>query len=222
MTTIANGLVCDVCSTRADNIIRFAATMQLPTSPIFKMPEESQPARISTNQPSLELAPLLPLFLHSKFTCVDMPLVYSAVLSFLEGKMVEDFPTPGYYFYEMTSRLDIIEILITELLGKPLGKRISLLYQDFQALPSFHLFEYRKGGGNLERRGPMQALLRLVPNAIDMITHGGSPALDNSLTSASEENSRWLCLYFRDILVAEVNTLAPFIMSVYQPGSFSG
>ncbi|KAF3173726.1 hypothetical protein EYR41_004517 [Orbilia oligospora] len=221
MTNITKELVCDVCGIRAGSTIRFSATMELPMSTILELRKENGPTRQPINMSPQKL--MLPLQSNvtnlsctdAEFTLVDMLPVYSMLLPFLPGKKPGDFPSPGYCLYEVASRPDIIGTIAIEFLRLPLRKRVSLLYQVFKALPSFHPQDWEERT-KLEKEGfklnqnTIRVFLQLVPSASDMIAHGGSY---NSLTDAlrpSEENSQWLRLYFEDIYSWVLKTIPSF------------
>ncbi|KAF3286807.1 hypothetical protein TWF970_008646 [Orbilia oligospora] len=221
MTNIAKELVCDVCGIRAGSTIRFSATMGLPMGTILELRKENGPTRQRINMSPQKL--MLPLQSNVtnlsctdvEFTLVDMLPAYSILSPFLPGKEPGDFPSPGHCLYEVASRPDIIDAIVIEFLGLPLRKRVSLLYQVFKALPSFHPQNW-KGRSKLENEGfklnqnTIRIFLQLVPNASDMIAHGGSY---NSLTDVlhpSEENTQWLRLYFEDIYSWVLKTIPSF------------
>ncbi|KAF3183890.1 hypothetical protein TWF788_005363 [Orbilia oligospora] len=224
MTNITKDLVCDVCGVRASSTIRFSATMELPMSTILGLRKESgpteQPINTSPQHFMLSLQTLTNVTDFSsttnvEFTLVDMLPVYSILSSFLPGKEPGDFPSPGYCLYEAASRPDIISAIVIEFLRLPLQKRVSLLYQVFEALPSFHPQDWgermklEKEGFKLNQN-TIRVFLQLVPNASDMIAHGGS---DNSLADAlypSEKNSQWLRLYFEDVYSWVLKTIPSF------------
>ncbi|KAF3271594.1 hypothetical protein TWF128_000169 [Orbilia oligospora] len=221
MTNITKELVCDVCGIRAGSTIRFSATMELPMSTILELRKENGPTRQPINMSPQKL--MLPLQSNvtnlsctdAEFTLVDMLPVYSMLLPFLPGKEPGDFPSPGYCLYEVASRPDIIGAIVIEFLRLPLRKRVSLLYQVFKALPSFHPQDWKERT-KLEKEGfklnqnTIRVFLQLVPSASDMIAHGGSY---NSLTDVlhpSEKNSQWLRLYFEDIYYWVLKTIPSF------------
>ncbi|KAF3221452.1 hypothetical protein TWF679_008139 [Orbilia oligospora] len=224
MTNITKDLVCDVCGVRASSTIRFSATMELPMSTILGLRKESgqteQPINTSPQHFMLSLQTLTNVTDFSsttnvEFTLVDMLPVYSILSSFLPGKEPGDFPSPGYCLYEAASRPDIISAIVIEFLRLPLQKRVSLLYQVFEALPLFHPQDWgermklEKEGFKLNQN-TIRVFLQLVPNASDMIAHGGS---DNSLADAlypSEKNSQWLRLYFEDVYSWVLKTIPSF------------
>ncbi|KAK6530794.1 hypothetical protein TWF281_007631 [Arthrobotrys megalospora] len=203
MQTIAGGLTCDFCEIAAESTVRFAAAMELPTGHYFDPPEEFGEVSniLSKKSTEVAIARSTPTSSSGELTHEDVLPVYQMLAPFLAGKSPQDFATPGHYIYWAACRPDILDALITKLLGLTLRKRVSLLYQILKVGPSFHpqdIWERRKLEFEVHQNST-RAFLRLVPEASDMIHDGEPPSTLGDALRPCEGNSRWLYLYFEDI-----------------------